>query len=219
MAAPRKSGSLLARSVAAAALAALCWSASLRALDFALAGAAAGARAPSQVQRRYSIFDGINLPSVGGPEQDPDEVGTRSQREVDSGARLVECSLPLGIEFEEKDGGDIYIKNVEQGTDAWEQGVRPGAHLTMLSATFGDEMWSARKVGMTQFYQTLNSRFGNTISLALEKENQNVLSSFFASFAPKPETEEDKKRKANMGDVFEREEAKLQDKSFWNPFR
>merc|ERR1712039_988569 len=134
-----------------------------------------------------------------------------------AGERLVECQLPLGIEFEEKDGGDIYIKSVEQDTDAWEQGVRPGAQLTMVSATFGDEMWSARKVGMTQFMQTLNSRFGSTISLALEKEN--ILQNLFAAYAPKPETKDDKKKKANMADAFEREEAKLQDKGMWNPFR
>jgi len=221
MAPSRRSGSLLAK----AALGLLCWSVALRALDLAFAGAGSPASSSrmvsSLVPRRYNIFEGLQglQPAGGDVQQDPDEVGTRSQREADGIGRLVECNLPLGLEFEEKDGGDIYIKSVEQDTDAWDQGVRPGAQLTMVSATFGDEMWNARKVGMTQFMQTLNSRFGNTISLQLEKENQNILQSFFEAAMPKPKTEDEKKRVANMNDAFEEEEARLQNKGMWNPFR
>jgi hypothetical protein len=171
-----------------------------------------------------NIFD-FNMPSVGGQELIKEEVGTKSQREADeSTSRLVECGLPLGIKFEEKDGGDIYIKEVDETSDAYSQGVRPGSQLVMVSATFGDEMWNTKKVGMTQFMTVLGSRFGSTVRLALEKENKQAAGGFWDSFAPKkPQTEAEKKeeaaKKANMAATFEEEEAKLADKNFWNPFR
>jgi len=156
---------------------------------------------------------------------DPSEVGTKSQREADeSNSRLVEISLPLGIRFEEKDGGDIYVKAVDESSDAYAQGIRPGAQVAMVSATFGDEMWQAEKVGMTQYMNVVNSRFGNTIRLALKNEDKNVLGGFLDQFKPKkPQTEAEKvaeaQKQANMASAFEKEEARLADKNFWNPFR
>jgi len=183
------------------------------------AGSRAACRS-SLVQRRWSIFHGFDLPGVNAKPLNPDDVGTRSQREVDGSGRRVECSLPLGVEFEERDGGDIYIKSVEHGTDAWEHGVRPGAHLTMVSATFGDEMWTTRKVGMSQFMTVLNSRFGATISLALEQEDQRVLQTIYAAETHRQhKAKEDRKREASMAGAFEREEAKLQNKGMWNLLR
>jgi hypothetical protein len=178
----------------------------------------------SRLPARVNIFD-FNLPTVGGEQLIDEEIGTKSQREADERtSRLVECGLPLGITFEEKDGGDIYIKTVDESSDAYFQGVRPGAQLVLVSATFGDEMWNTKKVGMTQFQTVLNSRFGNTVKLALEKENKNEAGGFWEQFAPKkPQTETEKKqeaqRNANMAATFEEEEAKLADKNFWNPFR
>jgi hypothetical protein len=194
-------------------------------LDFALAGTTGSrsAAVPLLARRRWSIFGGFDFLEVSTHEENPDEVGTRSQRQVDARERRVECSLPLGIEFKERDGGDIYVAAVEKGTDAWEQGVRPGVHVTMVSATFGAEMWTTRKVGMTQFLQVLNSRFGSSIALALEREDQSVLRNLrFATEAAhhrrRGEADEVARRNADMLHVFEREEASLQQKTSWNPF-
>jgi len=178
----------------------------------------------SRMPARVNIFD-FGFEAVGGQELNKKEVGTKSQREADMAtSRLVECSKPLGVQFEEKDGGDIYIKAVDPASDAYDQGVRAGAQLVMVSATFGDEMWNTKQVGMTQLMTVLNSRFGNTITLALEKENKAAAGGFFDQFAPKePQTEADKQaeknKKAKMASTFEEEEAKLADKNFWNPFR
>lgn len=219
----KSSSSRAARCVAAAALGTACWNVSWAALDFAFAGVRPTGRPTPQTSLNYNIFEGVqSLFPSGGEEVDPDEVGTRSQRAVDSNARLVECDLPLGVVFEEKDGGDIYVKDVDDRSSAWRQGVRPGAQLTMISATFGDEMWTARKVGLTQFYTVLNSRFGSTIRLALEKENQSLLSNLFSAAMPKApplsQAEQEKKSK-DLGNIFEREEKKLEGKGMWNPFR
>ena len=129
--------------------------------------------------------------------------------------------MPLGIDFEERDGGDIYIKSVDKSSDAYAQGVRPGAQLVMISATFGDEMWNTRNVGLTQFFTVLNSRFGSTMKLALEKEDQSVLSAFMDAFAPKESVPElDEKKQADLEAVFDEEEEKLKKSpGLWNPFR
>jgi len=177
-----------------------------------------------QVPARVNIFD-FNMPTIGGQELNPNEVGTKSQREADeSTSRLVEINLPLGIVFEEKDGGDIYIKAVDASSDAYAQGIRAGAQVAMVSATFGDEMWQAEKVGMTQYMNVINSRFGNSIRFALKKEDKNFLGGFLDEFKPKkPQTDAEKQaqaqKQANMASTFEEEEAKLADKNFWNPFR
>lgn len=181
------------------------------------------ARVP-RVPACVNIFD-FNLPTVGGQELNPNEVGTKSQREADeSTSRLVEINLPLGIAFEEKDGGNIYVKTVDESSDAYAQGIRPGAQVAMVSATFGDEMWQAERVGMTQYMNVVNSRFGNTIRLALKNEDKNAIGGFLDQFKPKkPQTEAEKKqeaqKQANLASTFEEEEAKLADKNFWNPFR
>jgi len=220
--AARRSHSSIVQLLLAAALAAACWTSALRALSSAFAGAGSATRIPSTVQRRVNLFEGLAGLAPAGKEDgvNPNEVGTRSQREVGAEAREVECSLPLGVDFEEKEGGDIYIANVEQGTDAWNQGVRAGARLTMISATFGDEMWNTRGVGMIQFVTVLNSRAGATIKLALDKEkDKSFLENLFAAAAPKEKTEAEKKKEQNLNNIFDEEEKKLEDKNFWNPFR
>lgn len=160
-------------------------------------------------QQRYSIFDGIQLPFIDKGNV-TEEVGNEREARIpdEARSRVVECNLPLGIEFEEKDGGDIYIKNVQEGSDAWDQGIRKNAQVVMISATFGDEMWTTRQVGMRQLMTVIGSRFGSTIKLALEKENTGFLDGFFNAFAAKPESQEDeeKKEKRLMGS-FEAEEA------------
>lgn len=178
---------------------------------------------PSSTPRRVKVFD---LPFLNSePEQDPAETGTRSARQADEdSARVVEVSMPLGVDFEERSGGDIYVKEVEKSSDAWAQGVRPGAQLVMISATFGDEMWNTEGVGMTQFLTVLNSRFGSNMKLALAKEDQNVLSAFLDAFKGSPgenqSPEEQEKKQQSLEAIFDAEEEKLQSgPGMWNPFR
>mmetsp|Transcript_71038 Transcript_71038/g.186255 ORF Transcript_71038/g.186255 Transcript_71038/m.186255 type:complete len:223 (-) Transcript_71038:198-866(-) len=205
--------------LAAAALGAVCLNSALEGA-FSLTGKAAqpAARAAtSRTQMQYNLFE---LPNFGGEKFDEEEASTRSARVADTAnSRLVEVYLPLGINFEERNGGDIYIKDVDPESDAYDQGVRGGAQLVMVSATFGDEMWNAKKVGMTQFMTVLNSRFGSTIQLALEKEDSNFIQSFFASLVPKNSPKADAAKQASMKSVFQQEEEKLREKNFWSPFR
>jgi len=144
--------------------------------------------------------------------------------ETSDGAKVVEVNLPLGVKFEEGDGGNIFIKDVEEDSDAWRKGVRPGAQMVSVSATFGDEMWNAKGVGMSQFTQTIASRFGQTIKLAILQKDEAPFAAFMEAFTqrrkPAEGSVEEKKSQQDLMQEFAQAEAKLQDSpGFWNPFR
>lgn len=174
------------------------------------------ARRSTHTQTRVSIFDGLPELSFdfgGGKERADEPLSARTAQNVNG--RVVEVNLPLGITFEEREAGNIYIKAVDPSSDAYKKGVRPGAQLVMVSAVFGDELWTTRNVGMTQVQTVIQSRFGQTIELALENEDQNIVSSFLSSILPKPDTRSEAERKAknqNLQQQFEAAEAKLQEK-------
>ena len=44
--------------------------------------------------------------------------------------------------------------------------------MTMCSATFGDEMWSTRGVGLTRVLAAIRVRAGATVKLALESPSE-----------------------------------------------
>eukprot|EP00933_Yihiella_yeosuensis_P023562 TRINITY_DN18353_c0_g2_i1.p1 TRINITY_DN18353_c0_g2~~TRINITY_DN18353_c0_g2_i1.p1 ORF type:complete len:215 (+),score=42.60 TRINITY_DN18353_c0_g2_i1:118-762(+) len=173
----------------------------------------------SRTSLRVNLFDGF-------------QKAVRDANEKMSGApimddatppRIVEVELPLGVEFEERDGGDIYVQEVDPSSNAYAQGVRKGAQLVKMSATFGDEMWSTRKVGMMQFQTVLDSRFGNSIRMALTKEDQNILRDLFDKIAKErgsgPDVDEEKAKMDQLEAEFNKGERELDGKNMWNPFR
>jgi len=201
-------------------VAALCACCARRAA-FVLGPAPAPGRGNSAVARQVNIFEGFSLPDTQGNEPSGESSwdGARSAREAEGGeGRIVECGMPLGVEFEERGKGDIFIKEVDKASDAWAQGVRAGAQLTFISATFGDEMWNTRGVGMTQFITVLRSRFGSTIQLKLENEKKDFLEGFLQSLQPKKDPKKQKSQEQLQAE-FEKGEQDLEGKSFWNPFR
>eukprot|EP00930_Biecheleria_cincta_P074168 TRINITY_DN61373_c0_g1_i1.p2 TRINITY_DN61373_c0_g1~~TRINITY_DN61373_c0_g1_i1.p2 ORF type:complete len:252 (+),score=57.46 TRINITY_DN61373_c0_g1_i1:71-757(+) len=189
-------------------------------------------RAPSRTAMRVKVFD-IPIPAFFSNDEEDSAPAQSTGGRVDekTGSRVVEVQMPLAVEFEERQGGDIFIKTVAEDSDAWAQGVRPDTQLVEVSATFGDEMWNTRGVGMKQFTTVVNSRFGGTIKLALKsgEEKKNILSNFLDGFssgskkqeeaAPKESKEDFEQRQRNLLIEFEREEARLADKDMWNPFR
>jgi hypothetical protein len=50
--------------------------------------------------------------------------------------------------------------------------VKEGDIVTMCSATFGNEMWSTRGVGLTRVLAAIRVRSGATVSLVFETPNQ-----------------------------------------------
>lgn len=50
--------------------------------------------------------------------------------------------------------------------------VKEGDVVTMCSATFGDEMWSTRGVGLTRVLAAIRVRAGPNVSLVFESQKQ-----------------------------------------------
>merc|ERR1740138_185143 len=86
--------------------------------------------------------------------------------------------LMLGLKFREQFGTKaVYIDQIVQGTEAArlerEGKIKKGDEITMVSATFGDEMWSARGVGKYRLEKSIAVRQGMTISFVVESPNDN----------------------------------------------
>jgi len=80
--------------------------------------------------------------------------------------------LQLGLKFKESFGKAVYVDDILPGTEAArlerEGKVKKGDQVTMVSATFGDELWSARGIGKYRLEKSIAVRQGMTISFVFE---------------------------------------------------
>ncbi len=116
-----------------------------------------------------------------------DESRTRrdslSLRSAPAGSRKVTFRKPntatkgltLGLVFKEGMGKAVIIDRIIPGTEAarLERNgqIRPGDEITMVSATFGDEMWSSRGVGKYRLEKSIAVRQGMSISFVVESSS------------------------------------------------
>jgi len=105
----------------------------------------------------------------------------------------------LGLKFKEGLGKAVYIDKIVPGTEAErlkKQGkIKEGDEVTMISATFGDEMWSARRVGKYRLEKSIAVRQGMTISFVFESKDKNNAAK---SKAAAKEAEKEKARMTRM---------------------
>lgn len=93
----------------------------------------------------------------------------RSSRNADAEDNLVELQRPIGVVLSEDDNGNVYVETVAPNGNAKRSGkVKEGDIVTMCSATFGDQMWSTRGVGLTRVLAAIRVRAGNTVKLVFE---------------------------------------------------
>jgi len=80
--------------------------------------------------------------------------------------------LSLGLKFRESFGKAVYIDKIIPNSEAdrlKKAGqISEGDEITMVSATFGDEMWSAKNVGKYRLEKSIAVRQGMTISFVFE---------------------------------------------------
>merc|ERR1719472_391908 len=85
--------------------------------------------------------------------------------------------LQLGLKFKESFGKAVYIDKILPGSQAArleKQGkLKKGDEVVMVSATFGDEMWSSRGIGKQRLEKSIAVRQGQTIKFALEASDDN----------------------------------------------
>jgi hypothetical protein len=99
---------------------------------------------------------------------DPED---RAKRELSDNDIYAVVQKPLGLTLAERDDGMVYIAAVQPGGNAAKTGVlRPGQIVTAVSATFGDEIWSVRGVGLDRVLKSIKVRSGDFVTLVVEDE-------------------------------------------------
>lgn len=89
----------------------------------------------------------------------------RQSRSAGSDDNVVELMKPLGLVLNQDDDNNVYVETVAPRGNAARTGkVKEGDYVTMCSATFGDQMWSTRGVGLSRVLAAIRVRAGPTVS-------------------------------------------------------
>lgn len=106
----------------------------------------------------------------------------RSKRSVSSVDRAVTLQKPLGLVLEEGQDGMVFVAEVDPAGNAADSGeVREGDIVVAVSATFGDEVWSTRGVGLDRVMKSIRIRAGDFVTLLLESPAQLAEKKTFAA--------------------------------------
>jgi C-terminal processing protease CtpA/Prc len=97
----------------------------------------------------------------------------REMRKAGADDRIVELRMPMGIDLEEDENGNVYVKSIDKNSRAAKSGkIFVGDIVAMVSATFGDDMWSCRGVGLNRVLSTIKVRNSKPVRLVLEAPNE-----------------------------------------------
>jgi hypothetical protein len=99
----------------------------------------------------------------------------RAKRSVTNEERYAIIQKPLGIVLEEGEDGMVCIAKISPAGNAAKSGfdIRLGDIIVAVSATFGDEVWSTRGVGLEMVLKSIKIRSGDYVTIVLENPNQN----------------------------------------------
>jgi len=96
----------------------------------------------------------------------------RASRSSSNAENVVELMKPLGLVLNQDEKGNVYVETVAPRGNAARTGrVKEGDIVTMCSATFGNDMWSVRGVGLTRVLAAIRVRAGPTVKLEFESAN------------------------------------------------
>ena len=77
------------------------------------------------------------------------------------------------MELDEDSDGNAYVKSIEPNGRAAKTGkIFVGDRIAMVSATFGDDMWTCRGVGLNRVLAAIKVRNSKPVKLALEAPNE-----------------------------------------------
>ena len=75
----------------------------------------------------------------------------RETRKAGADDRMIELKKPLGLVLDEDPDGNVFVTSIEANGRAEKSGkVFVGDQVMMVSATFGDDLWSCEGVGLTR---------------------------------------------------------------------
>merc|ERR1712232_1174630 len=146
----------------------------------------------------------------------------RESRNAGVEDNVVELRRPLGLVLKEDQNGNVYVETVAAKGNAARTGkVKEGDIVTMCSATFGNDMWSTRGVGLTRVLAAIRVRSGATVKLAFEspsqteQKRQRVEASSAAAEAARRKAQE---KKDKLLEELEEDEKKLTGGKFFGLF-
>ena len=77
------------------------------------------------------------------------------------------------MELDEDDKGNVFVKSIEKNGRAEKSGVVfVGDYVAMVSATFGEDLWSCRGVGLNRVLSCIKVRNNKPVVLVLEAANE-----------------------------------------------
>mmetsp|Transcript_5882 Transcript_5882/g.15089 ORF Transcript_5882/g.15089 Transcript_5882/m.15089 type:complete len:205 (-) Transcript_5882:299-913(-) len=99
----------------------------------------------------------------------------RAKRGVTNEDRYAIVQKPLGIILEEGADGMVFIAKIDPNGNAAKSNfdIRIGDIVVAVSATFGDEVWSTRGVGLDRVLKSIKIRAGDFVTLVLESSEEN----------------------------------------------
>jgi len=102
-------------------------------------------------------------------ENDAFRKANREMRKAGADERVVELRMPLGLVLDEDGDGNVFVKEIDKGGRAEKTGkIFVGDRVAMVSATFGDDLWSCRGVGLGRVMATIKSRNTKPVTIVLE---------------------------------------------------
>ena len=133
--------------------------------------AAGMAQAQAQAPARRSAARATTTTMV--VENDAFRKANREMRKAGADERMVEIRMPMGLVLDEDRDGNVFVKEIDQGGRAAKTGkVFVGDRIAMVSATFGDDLWSCRGVGLTRVMSSIKVRNSKPVRLVLEAPNE-----------------------------------------------
>ena len=88
------------------------------------------------------------------------------------GDRVVEVFKPLGCILEEDQKGDVFVAEVTPGSNGADAGLKVGERISMVSATFGNELWSTQGAGLSRVQRAIQVRSGRTVKLVVQNKDE-----------------------------------------------
>lgn len=146
----------------------------------------------------------------------------KAARYAGAGENFVELKRPLGLVLDQDDNGNVFVQTVAPRGNAARAGtIKEGDIVTMCSATFGDQMWSTRGVGLTRVLAAIRVRSGPTVSLVFESPSQKKMKGAEVARqakAAREAKERAQKKRDELLAELEADEKRINKGKFWGLF-
>ena len=173
------------------------------------------------IRRTATTRSLLVAPMAGGDDADLLRA-SKGKRSADVNDRVVTLNKPLGVVLNQDENGNVFVETLAPRGNAARSGlVKEGDYVVMCSATFGDELWSTRGVGLSRVLNAIKVRSGNTVQLVLENSSDSkrkAIGTAKAARAAEEARERAQKKRDALLEELERDEQRLKKGKFLGLF-